>query len=439
MSVLPRVAPRVFRIFSFCAAKPINSSGRVHVESVKMKLLRIALISAVFFGLFISLMAGAGSKADTFVDSDPVSRSFRGKLEGRLLLTGEVYSPDATEIRVPKTQGGQLQLRWMIEDGAEVRVGEKVLEFDSTSFLEAVEKKKIELDGALRDLAQQSAQAEADRIDAKLRLERARVKHEKAGVWAGIPEKLLSKKDYQQYQMSLHRAKVELDKARAARDTQKKSQELDVEIAGVKIRAIRRELQLAEKAVKELVICAPEAGVITVADHPWEGRKFKVGDTVWAGLTVMRMPKLDRMAVQARLFDVDDGRLEPGMKVGCVLDTWPEEVFRGQIRKITPIAQEVGPFSMRRAFDVDIDLERSDPEKMRPGMSVRVEVPQSVPDTHLLVPRWAVERTEQGARIFLQDGDQREVELGPCSAQLCIVKKGLKEGVALADNPGARR
>jgi len=391
------------------------------------------LFSGFSCGLILLLSAcGLPDASGSAVDAPALTKSFRGVLEEKLLLSGELYSVDATDICVPKTREGNLRISWMIPDGTEVRKTEKILEFDNTSFIEAVEKKRIELDGALRDLEQQKARSEATLIEAELRLKRARIARKKAELLAEIPEKLLSRKEYQENRIALHRAVANDEKASVDRDSTKKAEELDIQVAEIKIRGIRRELLSAQKAIEELIIEAPEDGIVIVADHPWEGRKFKEGDTPWPGLTVLRMPKLKQMAVKARLFDVDDGRLLLGMKVLCLLDTYPQDVFPAAIRDITPIAQEIGPFSMRRAFDVMIDLDDVDSEKMRPGMSVRVEAAEALPGTHLLVPRWAIETGKEYTRVHLKAGGWKTVELGPCSAQLCIVEKGLEEGVALA-------
>ena len=49
-------------------------------------------------------------------------------------------------------------------------------------------------------------------------------------------------------------------------------------------------MRVAEDAIAALTITAPRARVLEIREHPWEGRKFQVGDSAWAGLGVMRMP-----------------------------------------------------------------------------------------------------------------------------------------------------
>ena len=55
---------------------------------------------------------------------------------------------------------------------------------------------------------------------------------------------------------------------------------------------------------------APRDGIIVIGEHPWEGRKFHVGDTVQPGWTIVSLPDLSAgMEVRAELSDVDDGRV----------------------------------------------------------------------------------------------------------------------------------
>ncbi len=62
------------------------------------------------------------------------------------------------------------------------------------------------------------------------------------------------------------------------------------------------------------------------------------------------------------------------MPVEVVLDTYPENQFRGVVTSVTTVAQETGPRTLRRAFHVTVSLDETDPERMRPGMSVKAQV-----------------------------------------------------------------
>jgi HlyD family secretion protein len=175
--------------------------------------------------------------------------------------------------------------------------------------------------------------------------------------------------------------------------------------------------------------------VVLVGTQPWEGRKLQVGDTVWPGLAVARLPDLGSMVVKAVLSDVDDGRVRPGMAARCLVDAWPERPLAAKVLTVSPVAREPEHQSTRRFFSVVLPLAGGDLEDLRPGLSVEVEVLVARHEAELLAPRVALDASSEPARAWLAGGTAVEVELGPCDAHQCVVLAGLSEGDALAPAP----
>jgi hypothetical protein len=69
---------------------------------------------------------------------------------------------------------------------------------------------------------------------------------------------------------------------------------------------------------------------------------------------------------------------------------------------------------------------------MRPGLSARVVVRREAQPSVLLAPRAAIDFSGKTPRAKLAGGDAKDVKLGPCNAQECVVVDGLDEGAALA-------
>ncbi len=211
----------------------------------------------------------------------------------------------------------------------------------------------------------------------------------------------------------------------------------DVAIQQISLQKSRREIRTAEDAIEALILRAPRDGIVLVADHPWEGRKLQVGDTIWVGMTVATLPDLSSMIVQTHLSDVDDGKIAPGREARCTLDAYPGVTYRGRVVEISPVARESRRSLLLRHFPVRIALERSDARRMRPGMSVRVEVLGPQIKDALVVPRTALDLSGGRTRALLADGGAAEVRLGPCGAGDCVVESGLREGTRLRRREGS--
>lgn len=356
----------------------------------------------------------------------------------RVLLTGELAAVRAEQIVVPRTSEWQVQIRWMETDGADVVAGAKILEFDNAPFAASLEQKRLAAHKARTELLQQQAEGGATLADKVIELERKQIALEKASIDADVPPDLLARRDWEEKQLALERARVEREKAGGEMAAARRGCEADVAVRRLAAEKAERELSAAEEGIAHLTISAPRSGVVQVADHPWEGRKLQVGDTVWVGLPVMRIPDLAEMRVDARLADVDDGAVSVGNPAVCALDAYPDRPFLGTVVEVAPVAQEAARNALCRFFRVVVALTQTEPVLMRPGMSVKVEVAAERRDGVLLAPRAGLDLAGARSMARLVGGDRRVVRLGPCEALECVVEAGLVEGDRLVPAGGQR-
>jgi len=399
---------------------------RITPLSLRLSLLLTALCAAGCAG---AAEGDRGGGADLIVR--------RGDLRPRLLLTGELAAASAEELKVPRTPSWQVQVRWMAEDGTVVRAGDRVVELDNTPFTRELEDKRATAADATTELARKQAEGRSSLAEKEFAVEQRRSELAKARLAASIPPDLLSSREYQDRQLALSRAEVELAKAEKDLAAQRQGSGADVEVQRITLRRSEREIAQAESAIDALILRAPRDGIILAANHPWQGRKIREGDDVWVGMTVAVLPDLSTLQVEADLSDVDDGRVKPGMEAICTLDAYPAESFHGRVVDISAVARESQRRPLLRSFDVRVRLDRLKPEMMRPGMSVRVEVLGQELSDRLLVPRAALDFSAPHPRVRLagnsggSGGSIREVRLGPCDASSCVIEQGLEEGARL--------
>jgi HlyD family secretion protein len=366
-------------------------------------------------------------------DTRPESalRVHRGTFVQTIVLTGELQASRGVSISVPALSTWQTSIKWLAQDGDEVKAGERVAELDNGTFTTDLDSKRQLERQALQELQQKDAEWEADLGVKVLDLEKKRGELEKAKIEAAIPSDLLSARDYEDRQMKSHRAATEFAKASEILAAQRKSVVSDRANLQLKLARAAREVKTAEEAIELLTLRAPRAGIVVVHDHPWEPRKLQSGDGVWVGFPLAQIPDLDSLEVAASLPDVDDGRVAVGMPATVTMDGYPSLRFPGMVKEISAVAQEGTRNAVRRAFRVVVDLGRVDANLMRPGLSARVEIRRRVQRNALIVPRAAVDLQGRSARALLPAGKSVEVKLGECNAQECVVVSGLEEGAML--------
>ena len=387
-------------------------------------LFAVALVPACRVG---AVAAGAGE-----------ARVVKRPVEDVFLLSGELRSVRSTSLMAPRSEG-RLQIRWLAEDGADVREGERVAEFDPTSLIQRLEERRLRLHQAelQRESLERSSAAELERRRGAL--EKAEVEDEKSRLEAAVPLEYRDPKERPGLQAKWQQTRATLEKARLDLDAYVVTSSADVTSARAAEEKARRELDRDETGLVSMSLPAPRAGIflsgMNLSQWGPEGpRKLQPGDNVWPGFTIGTIPDPSEMEVAASLPESDQGRIEAGQKARCILDTYPERVFEGTVMQIGSIASEASESSVgvssRAGFPVRVALARSEP-LMRPGLSVRVEVVRGRWTRALCVPRGAV-RFEGDAALVRRGGRMLPVRLAACTPVECVVESGLAEGDRVA-------
>lgn len=356
----------------------------------------------------------------------------RGTFVSDVVLAGELEAARGVFLAVPPLPNWQTSIRWIAEDGAMVKAGDPVVELDNTALTSDLDSKRQTAMQATQELQQRESEWLADLEQKELEVDKRKSELDKAILEAKVPKELLSGRAFEEKQNALRRATTEHEKAVDSLMARRTAVAAERENLLLNIEKTRRDIARAEEAIEALVLRAPRAGTVVIRDHPWEGRKLQSGDQVWVGFPIATLPDLDSMRVNAMLADVDDGRIAVRMPVTVTLDGYPDLQFQGRVDSISAVAQESRRASLRRNFSVLIALDRVDTNRMRPGLSARVVVHRASRPGVLLAPRAAIDFAPDAARVRLAGGEMKEVKLGDCNAQECVVTSGIEEGTPLA-------
>jgi len=367
-----------------------------------------------------------------------IEKARRADLVDRVLVTGTLAAIQSVELRVPRTNAWELPIRWMAEDGATVKANDRTLEFDTSSFTRTLAEQRLQyLDAVLSSRALQDV-SDLELAQKAFELETNRLILAKAKVQASVPADLLPARTAQERQLELKRAEAAVVKAEKDLVSAKAEGALGRQVKQIELDKAKTKIEDAEKSIRELVLAAPRDGVIVVGEHPWEGRKFQIGDSVQPGWTIVSLPDYGSgMEIRAELSDVDDGRVAVGMTGTCKLDAYPADALPCTVKSMMPVASAKGGKSLRRGFALVLAIDKVDHDRMRPGMAAKVELRRPPLSGAIVVPRGAVVFGSDGkTRARLADGSARDIELGPCDAQICAVTKGIAEGESVSVGGG---
>lgn len=380
---------------------------------------RKPILGALSAVAFSSLLAACAPSSPA-VSADEALQVRRGTLAREVLLTGELRARDAESLSVPPVPEWNVMLKWVADDGREVKAGDPVAELDTTALLGPLRESTTAASTAAHEISKLRSEGHASEIGKALELEMRRVELEKARLDAAVPDEVVAAWERQQRQLALARAAAGREKAEVGLGAAHTAAVADVEVQQLEHHRAMSDISAAERTIASFTLKAPRDGVLILGEHPWFGRKIETGDMLWEGRLIASLPQLETLRVIAALSDVDDGAIAPGQRAEVVLDSFPDRRYGGRVASVSDVAQESAKSSARRSFEVVVELEAVDVERMLPGQSVKVLVHGEELADRLLVPRAALSFAGATPRLFTLDGPVA-VELGPCSSQACVL------------------
>lgn len=320
--------------------------------------------------LWASLSNGEGKGSPVEVEEATVR-----EIIARVKATGEVNPRRKVEIQ-SKVIGEIVGLP--VVEGQEVRAGQVVLEIEKELYVAARDQSRASLDQATVNLER----ARADLANARLNLDRAR---------------------------SLHADKVLSDEAldRA---------ELAFETAEISVRAQQQVIRQAESAyrrasedLERTTIRAPMDGVVTALNVE-KGETAIMGTMNFPGSVLMVIGDLSELLVEVDVAESEVVGIALGQEASVTVDAIQDVAMTGRV-------VEIGSSGLRQGdvvrFRVKVAIQEPD-ERIRPGMTARLEIRTASSDRAVTVPQQAVQTRfldADGKEVARRDGDltQREV------------------------------
>ncbi|HEY0556843.1 MAG TPA: HlyD family efflux transporter periplasmic adaptor subunit [Thermoanaerobaculia bacterium] len=395
----------------------------------RRRITRFAASGALLLALVVGVWLVAGRAAASGTAGWTEVR--RDDLVVGVPVAGTLSSVQAVRIGPPQiSEVWDYKIAFMAPEGAPVRAGQPVLGFDTSELERQLLDKRAERDSAQKELEKKQTDLEVQRRDRELELAEAEARARKAALKVDVPAELVASKELAKSREDLDIARREVAylKGRVGLESAQGSTEAAA-LARKRDRAAVRVKDM-EAAVASMMVKAPRDGtVVYVATD--DGEKKKVGDSCWRGQSVLEIPDLRAMEGEGDIDEADSGRVAVGQKISFRLDAHPDDVFTGRVRSIGGAVQSRSEVNPLKVVRLEIDLDHTDPQRMRPGMRFLGTVEIERVAKALVAPLEAVFNRAGGPVIYRRTGWGSEAVrpvLGARNDRQVEVKTGLKAG-----------
>ena len=392
--------------------------------------LLVAVVVSVSFVIRSRSSVSAGATAETANPS--VVHVGRGDLKKLLLLDGELRAVSSRTIFSSTSE--EVKITYLPPEGSLVKAGDRVVELDSGTILGKIKDVEEKIIASENDIVKTRSQHESVLRDMAVQLSVLWQAYEKAKVDVRVPAGVVPRRKYQEDQLAHEKAKAEYENQLTKIEQKKKEQAAELQVKVIDKNKLGVQLDQIKSNLAGMNLKAPADGMVIYSDHWYERRKIQVGDVVWGGLPLVRLPELKEMEVMAQVNEVDGPRLSIGQKAKIRLDSYPDTEITGSVKSIAQTAIKASWMAKAKVFRVVISLDKTVTEIMKPGMSAQIAIEVAEHSNQLMVPRAAIEFEGDTATVMRLEGEK---EMRPVavtviaadSAHSAVAEGGpLKEG-----------
>ncbi len=365
------------------------------------KLQKIVAISSIALLLIVGLylILSDDKKQDVGVCEEMLFQTY-------IDVDGELQAANSSDISIPEELFSDQIRVWnmkitdLVPEGTRVNKGDYVATLDP-SRVEDELKRMDERLKATRDQIQEI------RLDSGVNLSNMRneiqmAKDKLIDSQLKLDQSTFESKAYQR------QAQIEVDKASRFCDlkdrnydkskrrfiTQLERQQDDMD----KNQTIRDLLISLKKGIK---IMAPSWGIVMYA-KTWRGKKIRVGDDVGRFMPVIAsLPDLNSLVSEVFVKEIDITRVSIGQDVRVKVDALSNKLFKGSIKNIAAMGQEM-PGTQMNGYKVVVSLSYDTTSVLLPGMSTSNKIITSSWDKALVVPRQAVFEQDSVKYVYIK-------------------------------------
>jgi len=345
---------------------------------------------------------------------------------------GEVEAAKAQRIMTPGRQ--PMVIEWMAPENSMVKQGDVIARFDGEQIRMDSREELLEMQMIEQDIAQSIAQQ--NKQVNEIQSEQGFVAHEfdfvnrfaidDVRVYSKLEIiETLQNRDFLQAKDQF----LDWKEGSVVEQTDSAKAVLDIRRDGHEVKYNRH-----KEALSQLEVYAPYDGLLTY-EKDRRGEKPSVGQTVFPGRPIAKIPNLDEMQARVYVLSRDAISLEPGLPVSFSLDAFPDQQHTGTVKEIGGFPRSIERGSPVTYYEVVVALDEQRSGIMKPGSKLSATIRAELSEQALLVPLQALEHDLEASYVHvktLTGWEQRAVETGEKNLYFVEILNGIEAGDVVA-------
>jgi len=356
----------------------------------------------------------------------------KGHFRQSVIETGELQAVNASFLTMPRINyiyGYNFKIIGLADHGSFVHKGDSVIIVDPSSVQKYILERSASLENEIASENKLRAQITNNLQDLKSQYKNEKASYdikklglEKSGFEAAGIRKVI--------ELEFRQAEIKLKKIERNLRLKPKLDSLDLEIQQIRVLQKKNELKAAEETLSKLIVTSPLDGIFVVEENWRTGQMTRLGDEVYLGAPIARIPDIRVMMVKGFVMENDISKIKPGLKTIVRLDALPSVPFNGIISEVGRVCIEKDD---KKVFPAEVLISESD-LRLKPGMTVNCEYITFESEDEIYVPNNCILEENKHFYLFIRKrGKLRktEVQRGYSNNMYTIVSGDLTPGQTL--------
>lgn len=356
----------------------------------------------------------------------------KGPFRQSVIETGELQAVNAFFLSMPRINyiyGYNFKIIGLAEHGKNVNKGDIVVKVDPASVQKYIIERGESLENEIASANKLKAQLtnNLQELKAQLRNEQASYDIKKLEVERSSFESASIRKVIE---LEFRQAEIRLNKIKRNLELRPKLDSLDFRIQQIKVIQKENEVKAAQETLTRLVVTSPLDGIFVVEENWRTGQTIKVGDEVYLGAPVAKIPDIRTMKVKGMVMENDISKIKSGLNVIIRLDALPSVPFHGKINSVSRVCIKKDE---KQIFLTEVMISESD-LRLKPGMTVSCEYITYEGMDEMYVPTNCLLEENKHFYLFVKKRGKirkTEVKTGPSNNISTIVSGDLRPGQGL--------
>lgn len=344
---------------------------------------------------------------------------------------GELEAAQAEFINVPGRQ--PMMIEWMAEENSLVKKGDVVARFDAEKL--TLDSRKEELEMMLLDEDIHSKTAEKTEQKNALQSDKVFISKEYEFVDAFAIDDLrlyskleiietLSNRDY----LGAKDEFIEWKQGSIGDRIQS-----SVDVLDIRKKGHAAKFNQHKSALAKLEVIAPFDGLL-VYQKNYRGEKPNVGQTVYPGSVIAKLPNLEHMQAKVYVLDKNAIDLKPEQKVEVRLEAYPDQLLEGKIKSVSGFSRTIDRGNPTKYFDVTVTLNKEG-SRLKPGNKVVANIIVQDEESKVIIPLQAIFSDHGENYVYLKQGTKfvrKAIKTANKNLHFVEVSEGLTSGDVIA-------